>query len=244
MIGIIGHGNIGKAIADGLRKKRTELMISDKIQADDEMLYSSNTEIIFKCNIVFICIAPSDFEDLASEINDVIKKDTLLVSLSPNHSLQDLRELFNHTGVIRYMPNTSITINKGVSVISHEIDEAIQANTDFQDCMEKLGYVHLVDESLINSTIGVAGSGIAIVFELLEGMGMAGILNGLPKELSYQMAAETLIGAGEMYLRTQKHPAELRDQVCSPGGITIKAVAKLEENSFKGTIIKAIKETI
>jgi len=239
MIGLIGYGNIGQAIANGLNN---EVLISDIVKKTG---FVSNTELTEKADVIFLCVKPEEFSNLAQEIKSYVKDTTLLISLSPTHSINDLEIMFNHKGVVRYMPNTSISVNKGVSIVSHNIIDGFETSMNqFMDSMNKLGYVHKVAEHLIASTIGVAGSGIAIVFELLESMGMAGIMNGLSKELSYQLAAETLIGAGEMYKQTKKHPAELRDQVCSPNGITIKAVSKLEEQGFRGAVLNAIKETM
>jgi len=142
------------------------------------------------------------------------------------------------------MPNTPMEVLQGTMIMSK--DEGTENEDDINQInsiIEKLGKVYWVDECLLKATIGIAGSASAFVYMLLESLGNGGISNGLSKEVAYEMAAQTIKGAGEMYLQTKEHPGILKDQVCSPGGITIKAVQVLEELGFRNAIIKAVKET-
>jgi pyrroline-5-carboxylate reductase len=76
---------------------------------------------------------------------------------------------------------------------------------------------------------------------MIEAMADAGVLTGLPRKLSYKLASQAVLGAAKMVLDTQRQPGELKDEVCSPGGTTIEAIASLESNNFRGTIIEAMK---
>ena len=96
-----------------------------------------------------------------------------------------------------------------------------------------------VSENMIDTVIGVSGSSPAYVFMFIEAMADAAVADGMPRAMAYELAAQTVYGSAKMVLETGKHPGELKDMVCSPGGTTIEGLAALEENGFRGAIIKA-----
>jgi pyrroline-5-carboxylate reductase len=254
MIGIIGIGNIGSALLKGLLNDQTndykyaiydvfEESTSPFLEDEKVKVKTSNIEVFKDSKYVFLCVKPYHFDKVASEVKDVLKEEQVLISLAPNFSLDTLKEMFNHSRVVRMMPATSMQVNRGVIALSKSsfVEETDKVQLDI--LLANMGYLYWTKEEGINQTIGVAGSGIAFGFSMIEAMGQGGIANGLKAEEAYRMAAETLVGAGEMVLRMRKHPAQLRDGVCSPGGLTIKGVAKLEEKGFKSAVIEAVKET-
>ena len=74
----------------------------------------------------------------------------------------------------------------------------------------------------------------------LEALGDAGVRHGLPRELSYRLAAQMLAGTGKLHLATSQHPGAMKDAVCSPGGTTIRGVEQLERHAFRSAVIDAI----
>ena len=86
----------------------------------------------------------------------------------------------------------------------------------------------------------ISGSSPAYVFLFIEALADGAVLRGIPREKAYRMAAQAVLGAAKMVLETGKHPAELKDNVCSPGGTTIQAIYSLEKNNFRGTVIDAM----
>ena len=97
----------------------------------------------------------------------------------------------------------------------------------------------VVPESLMNVVTGVSGSSPAYVFLFIEALADAAVLGGMPRGQAYEFAAQTVLGSAKMVLETGKHPGELKDMVCSPGGTTIEAVRVLEEKGFRGAVIDA-----
>ena len=77
-------------------------------------------------------------------------------------------------------------------------------------------------------------------FFITEAMADAGVKMGLPRDLAYRLAAQTMVGAGQMVLKTGNHPAQLKDDVCSPGGSTITAIDQLEQSGIRGSMMKAV----
>jgi pyrroline-5-carboxylate reductase len=105
--------------------------------------------------------------------------------------------------------------------------------------MESFGKAEIVPESLMDAVTGVSGSSPAYVYMFIEAMADAAVNDGMPRAQAYKFAAQSVLGAAKMVLETGKHPGQLKDAVCSPGGTTIAAVAKLEEGGLRSTVISA-----
>ena len=105
--------------------------------------------------------------------------------------------------------------------------------------MESFGKAEIVPETLMDAVTGVSGSSPAYVYMFIEAMADAAVNDGMPRAQAYKFAAQSVLGAAKMVLETGKHPGPLKDAVCSPGGTTIAAVAKLEEGGLRSTVIRA-----
>ena len=95
-------------------------------------------------------------------------------------------------------------------------------------------------EAAVNTVIGISGSSPAYVFMMIEAMADAGVREGIQRKVAYEMAAQALLGSALMALQSDKHPGELKDNVCSPGGTTIEAVAALERTGFRASLMTAM----
>lgn len=254
MIGIIGVGQIGGALLSGFihdSSLKETFSIYDvnqdqlsKYKAFNGVQIESHlTDVVKHSEIIFLCVKPYQFDQLASDIKEQLKEHQMLVSVAPNFSLTSLIKMFDHSKFIRMMPSTAMKVQRGVIALSKSAGVEQKDLAKLNLLMQGMGYLYWTKEEGINQTIGVAGSGIAFAYEMIEAMGQGGIYNGLNSKEAYKMAAETLVGAGEMLLKMDEHPAALRDQVCSPGGLTIKGISVLEEYGFKRSVIEAVKAT-
>ena len=108
-----------------------------------------------------------------------------------------------------------------------------------EDLLAPAGRVERIAEGQMDAFSAVAGCGPAFVYPFIEALADGCVKNGLPRQMAYRMAAQAVLGSAKMVLETGKHPGELKDMVCSPGGTTIEGVAALEEGGFRSSIIKA-----
>ena len=110
--------------------------------------------------------------------------------------------------------------------------------------MESFGKASLIPERLMDAVIGVSGSSPAYVFMFIEAMADAAVLAGMPRNQAYEFAAQSVLGSAKMVLETGKHPAQLKDMVCSPAGTTIEAVKVLEEKGFRAAVMDAVEACV
>ena len=137
------------------------------------------------------------------------------------------------------MPNTPAMVQEAMSAITPNEHITEEENKMVVSLFESFGKAEIVPESLMDAVVGVSGSSPAYVYMFIEAMADAAVNDGMPRAQAYKFAAQSVLGAAKMVLETGKHPGELKDAVCSPAGTTIAAVAKLEEGSFRSTVIAA-----
>jgi pyrroline-5-carboxylate reductase len=139
------------------------------------------------------------------------------------------------------MPNTPALIGKGAAAYSLG---ATATDGDAKFAAQVLGAVGLavcVKEELLDVVTGLSGSGPAFIYTVIEALSDAGVLMGLPRDLSLQLAAQTVAGSAEMVRQTGRHPAVLRDEVTSPGGTTIAGLEALEAGGLRSALLAAVR---
>jgi pyrroline-5-carboxylate reductase len=111
---------------------------------------------------------------------------------------------------------------------------------EVQRLLNSFGKTEVIKEDLMDAVPAISGSSPAYAYLFIEALADGGVRDGIPREQAYRMAAQAMLGAAKMVLETGKHPGSLKDNVCTPGGSTIEAVAALEENHFRASILQAM----
>ena len=253
-IGFIGLGNMGASLAKAVWQARnTDTILLSNLSHDKVDTFiasyggqaSSNEEIFAEADVIFLAVKPAQISALLAEYQDILEKreSLLLISMAAGIKLEKLASLVpSQHRLIRMMPNTPVSIGQGV--ISYALSSNCRAEDSelFCQLLAKAGLLVELGEGLIDAATGLAGCGPAFVYLFIEALADAGVQTGLPRETALQMAAQTVIGAGQLVLETQEHPGVLKDQVCSPGGSTIAGVASLEAHAFRGIVMEAVKK--
>lgn len=251
-IGFIGLGNMGASLAKAVWQAKTgaQILLVNRSQAKVDAFItnfggqaSSNEEIFAEADVIFLGVKPAQFSELLAQYQAILEKreSLLLISMAAGLTLEKLASLIpSQHRIIRIMPNTPVAIGQGV--ISYALSENCRAgdNSLFCQLLAKAGLLVELGDGLIDAATGLAGCGPAFVYLFIEALADAGVQIGLPREMALKMAAQTVVGAGQMVLESQQHPGVLKDQVCSPGGSTIAGVASLEEHAFRGTVMDAV----
>ncbi|ADQ15276.1 pyrroline-5-carboxylate reductase [Halanaerobium hydrogeniformans] len=253
-LAIIGLGNMGQTILDGILKNNIlvaeEIAAADKKFAADDFslknkypgLYftAENKEAVLKADYVILAVKPQIFSKVLSEIKTICD-DKTIISIAAGIKRAFIEEQVpNNTGVVRVMPNTPALVGEGMSALSFSKKLAEKEKTFVKSIFKSFGKIIEIEEEQMDAVTALSGSGPAFVYLFIEALSDAGVLNGLDREKALKLAAQTVKGGAEMILQSKKHPAELKDMVTSPGGTTIAGLASLEESAFRSAVIKAV----
>ena len=252
-IGVIGCGNMGKAILGGLIASGQVLPgqiwvytpSPDNVAALRDQ-YGINAaesaqEVAQVADIVFGAVKPNIMIKVLSDITSSLNKETLVVSIAAGVTLDQLARALGHDRkIVRAMPNTPSLVNAGMTSVTPNALVTSEEVADVLNIFRCFGEAEVIAESMIHPVVGVSGSAPAYVFMFLEAMADAAVLGGMPRAQAYKFAAQAVMGSAKMVLETGKHPGELKDMVCSPGGTTIEAVRVLEERGFRSAVIEAM----
>lgn len=249
-IGFIGTGNMGGALASAVSKGGCEVYLYDKDAEKANALareISANSvcaeTLISECDFIFIGVKPQFLPALSAEIKPLLDKKSgefTLVSMAAGVSLKSLNELFGSVPTIRIMPNTPASVGKGVILYCTDGVDASRENA-FKEFMAPCGTVDRIEERLIDAASAVSGCGPAFAYMFIDALADGAVECGLPRDKALDYAASTLEGAAALLKASGRHPAELKDAVCSPAGSTIEGVRALEEGSFRAACINAVK---
>ena len=252
MLGFVGCGNMAQAMLKGILAKglykADEIIVSRRTKEALDALHeelgvqttTDNKEVAEKADVLVLAIKPYQFADVIPEIAPVCKENALVISIAAGQTIANIEKLFGKTmKIVRTMPNTPALVLAGATGMCFHPSVSKEERGTAITIFESFGVVAEVSENMIDTVIGVSGSSPAYVFMFIEAMADAAVADGMPRAQAYKFAAQSVLGAAKMVLETGKHPGELKDAVCSPGGTTIEAVAALEHGGFRDTVISA-----
>lgn len=254
-IGFIGCGNMGKAMLGALVRADSinveDILVSTKTKnsaGNIEREFGvettlSNIEVAEKSDILFLAVKPYFFKEVIEEIKDVVKEEVIVVSIAAGVNISQIEQWFSKAvKVVRTMPNTPASVGEGMSAICPNESVSNEELEYVGSLFNLFGKYEILDEKDFHAFIALCGSSPAYVFMFIEAMADAGVKLGIPRTKAYRLAEQSILGSAKLALETGKHPGELKDAVCSPGGTTIEAVLELEKNGFRNAVISAVEK--
>lgn len=260
-IGFIGGGNMARAIAAGLIRKGVINPNNVWVSARSEKTFGfwkdigvhttlRNKEVVENSDTIFLAMKPNMLDDAISAISETIDKQfenklfvSVLVGVTLETLCKVLRTIAIKPRVIRSMPNTPMMVGEGITVYSDE--GATQKDLEIVGTLfSYAGISERVPESLMNAIGGLSGSGPAYAYLIIEALADGAVKMGVSRSMATQYAAQVLIGAGKMVLETGKHPGQLKDEVCSPGGSTITGVHAMEQGGVRASMANAVEAAV
>ena len=240
-----GAGTIGGALARALgpdwpvTATRRDLKKARSLEGLGVRLTSDNRSAAAWADVVLLAVKPRQVVPVLQELAEVTAGKTV-ISFAAAISLDIMNRAAPGTRFVRAMTNTAVEIRRGYTVYacSALVEEADRALAE--EILAHLGETQAVDESHLDVLTAMAGSGPAYLYTVVEALIYGALRMGLPRDLALRSAAHTLIGASELLLASGKHPAELRDSVVTPGGVTIEGLYELEEGKVRTAFINAV----
>jgi pyrroline-5-carboxylate reductase len=244
-VAILGAGTIGESLLRGLLsggwREPGEIVATvhgeDRVRELEERhgvhVTLSNAEAVAGAALVVIAVKP--------EVGGVLSPEQTVLSVAaaiPTAAIE--RRIAPGVPVVRAMPNRPATVHEGIAGIcagAHAGEEHLRLA---EEALSHLGAVVQVPERYMDAVTAVSGSGPAYLALLAEAMIEAGILLGLSREISTQLVVQTMLGTARLLRDEGIHPVELREQVTSPGGTTIRAIRELERAGVRAAFLNAI----
>lgn len=215
--------------------------IDECVERNGVTAAKSNAEVVENSEIFVLCVKPQHVVPTLKELRDG-PKDRLLVSIAAGVPIWRIEQtLENRHRVVRVMPNTPALVGKGASAYALGFHATPKDGVAVKQILDSVGLSCEVSEAQLDAVTGLSGSGPAYVFTIIEALADGGVLEGLPRPLALELAAQTVLGAAELVRQSDEHPAKLRDNVASPGGTTIAGIAVLEKLGLRSALIEAVR---
>ena len=253
-IAVIGAGNIGSALIGGVLHSGVATMetVTATVRTEERaaklrerfgvrVLVGKNLEAVESSDVVVLAVKPSMMPKVVSEIRWGMRADRVVVSLAAAFPIQLIDQILGReTAVFRAMPNIPMIVGEGAIAIAHNAHVLPAQRELIARIFASVGVGCFVEEDQMHAVTALSGSGPAYIYMVIEAMIAGGLKMGLPHAVATRLAEQTVLGAAKLVRETGLHPAILKDQVITPGGVTISAVHELERYGLRSMLISAI----
>lgn len=251
-ITIIGGGNIGLSIAEGLIKSgaigKNDLTITRRSSKGNEELLALKVAItnenvagIRKADIVILAVQPKQLKGVLEEISTAMSdRKRTVISVVSGVSMDEIQAVIGDKhALFRAMPNTAISIQASMTCVSNKSGSKSDEKAVLR-LFENLGKVVVIEEELMASATVLAACGIAFAMRFIRAASQGGIEIGFDADIAQLISAQTLNGATELLLSSGKHPEREIDKVTTPQGCTIAGLNEMEHQGFSSALIKGL----
>ncbi len=253
-IAVIGAGNMGSALIGGILKGgvadrehvvatvRTPEHAAELVEKFGiPVTAGGNCEAAANADIVVLAVKPGTLPKVLEEIRPTLGPQQILLSLAAAVPISLIEKLTDRVmPVFRAMPNIPVVVEEGATAVAANAHCTAEQRAEVESIFRAVGVVVFVEEDLMHAVTALSGSGPAYVYMVIEALIAGGLKMGLSREISTRLAEQTVLGAAKLVRETQLHPAILRDQVITPGGVTISAIHELEKHGLRSMLISAI----
>ncbi|MFO7716634.1 pyrroline-5-carboxylate reductase [Desulfosarcina sp.] len=254
IIGMIGTGNMGNALIDGLIRSgatRAENIIcsdaSERQLAPVREKYqvvttTDNVAVVKAADIIIYAIKPQIMAGVLKETAEYLDMSKLIISIAAGVPLAAIESLLKKDlRLIRVMPNVAVAVREGATAVAaggHAAKEDVKLAMAIFDSVGKT--IFLKENDLMDAITGLSGSGPAYIFMIVDALADAGVKVGLSRKDALLLSSQTILGAAKLLLETNAHPGQLKDSVTSPGGTAIAGLHTLEKGGLRTTLINAV----
>ena len=251
-IAIIGCGNLGLSILNGLLAEETidpANIIATRRNVESLGAFedrgvtvtTDNTKAIASSQIIIIALKPYLILDLLNQLRDQFNpKEHIIVSLATGISISQIKAIVgSDTQIFRAMPNTAADVGESMTCICSNSKD-LKAIQTIKNCFSTIGETIMIEESLMDSATVLGACGVAYVLRFIRGMIQGGIQIGFDAKTANEIVTQTVKGAAQLLIQNEQHPEFEIDKVTTPKGCTIAGLNEMEHNGFSSALIKGI----
>jgi pyrroline-5-carboxylate reductase len=249
-IAIIGGGNLGTAIAEGLLKskfsKASDITVTRRNISVNPLkplgidIISDNNAAVKRSDVVILAVKPFQTVDLLKTIKKDLSPGKMLISVVTGVTMNEIESVIDKKiSLFRAMPNTAISIQQSMTCLCHQ--HAKEVDVKYVDeLFSKLGKVVFIDEKLMEAATILGACGIAYAMRYIRANIQGGIEIGFDASTASLIAAQTVKGAADLLLIKRSHPEQEIDKVTTPKGCTIAGLNEMEHRGFSSSLIRGI----
>ena len=252
-LAFIGGGVMGEAIIAGVLGKGlaqpSDVAVCEIVpprrdylsQTHGVTVTESALEAAVRADVVVLAVKPQEFADTAKGLAGALKPGQTVMSIMAGVTISGIQAALGHQAVVRAIPNTPAQISEGMTVWTATPAVTEASREAVRGVLAVLGQeIYVADEKYVDMATAVSSSGPAYVFLVIEAMIDAAVHIGLRREMATAMVIQTVLGSARYAQATGKHPADLRNQVTSPGGTTTEGLRVLENAGLRAAFMEAI----
>ena len=256
-IAFIGGGAMAKAIIKGIigggLVAPEQIMVGEPTAAHAAALHADygvktttdNKEAVRDADLVIFAVKPQVAPvALTPDLIACFKKDAWVLSIMGSVTLEQLHAYAPGFPVVRTMPNTPLACGAGMTAICCDAKVTSEMKETAGAIFSSCGEIEYVDEKALDAITAISGCGPGYFFVIIDALADAGVRAGLPRALAIKLAAQTMAGSGKLCIESGLHPAQLRDQVTSPGGTTIAGIHALENHGVRCAFYDAVQAVL
>ncbi len=250
-IAIIGGGNLGASIAEGLVRSdqyetkdisvtRHKIELLKHLSESGVNVHSDNILAVQNSDVVIIAVKPYNVDKILNEIKPALTSDHVLVSVATGISISHMQTVVGESvPVFRAMPNTAISIRESMTCICTNNGDKVNKD-EIVKLFDQLGTSIIIQEELMDAATVLAACGIAYALRFIRAASQGGIEIGFDANTAQKIAAQTVKGAAGLLIEGGQHPEREIDKVTTPQGCTIAGLNEMEHQGFSSSLIKGI----
>jgi pyrroline-5-carboxylate reductase len=253
-IAVLGAGNMGGALIGGILKAgvatRDQIIATTKSPEHAAGLTArfgvrasakANREAVASSDLIILAVKPQAVPPVLEEVRDLLADRHILLSVAAAMPIAQIEKAAGRVmPVFRAMPNIPVVVEEGATAVACNAAVTPEQRALVEEIFRSVGVVCFVDEEHMDAVTALSGSGPAYIYMVIEALIAAGLKMGISREISTKLSEQTVLGAAKLVRETGLHPAVLRDQVITPGGVTISAIHELERHGLRAMLISAV----
>lgn len=251
-IAIIGAGNLGKSIANGIingnvkfqslyltKRKITDLTLWQN--TPKVSITTSNIEAVKHAEIIILAVQPKQLNTVLNEIKTSLNPAKhLVISVITGRKIDEIEQLIGSgIAIVRSMPNTAIAVSESMTCMCANQKGQLRVN-EATAIFNALGKTLFIDEKLMQAATVICASGIAFWMRLIRATTQGAIQLGFDAKEAQQLAMQTCLGASSLLVKSERHPEQEIDKVTTPSGCTIAGLNEMEHQGLSSSLIRGL----